>query len=739
MGDTSKHEDWPAWRGGQQHGAVASNAGPVSWAGLDDARWVTTIPGRGNSSPIVASGRVYVTTAFQSRETEQWNEAWSTLRHILVFATLLLYALSFFDVRDNTSESRIADLLVQIALATLLLLMGGLELFGDSLLDFERCVIRRWLGSSLTVTLCAAIACHRLQPTSSFILWVGLATIVFGAVVILGVPSRDHAFRGGLLANNGCIVLTLGLLPMILGLGYTSSYVVERLGKHTRRRKWLVNLTLASLLFAWLLKVIGVLVKDQQLKMGLAQPAFGLWILGVPFALVLCAFFMLWFAPVEPISDLRSKKIASVRGFLSTTLGVATGIVIGYFAIRLAIQWSPFLAYHLSNVRFGWQVSWFSLSSWIVCLLPLLAVGILRWRAPMAIRPAGRWCALVLALVVFAERNYLTAHHLLSRAIIAVNAESGETLWTTTVFRSPREPMHRDNSPATPTPVVWKSQVYAVFASGIACVSADGKPIWTNRELTFRSVYGIGASPAVDDGILVVSNLMPTQGYVAALSCENGEVLWRHDMNDVPRNAPGCSRSPQIIELNGLKTVLIWGYDGITGLSLASGKQLWSWPIDGDRGDMVSNVVIDDQQLYCSAHGGLTVFDKSQLAGCDAPEMWRTRSRGPNVSSPVVCNGLLFFVTDQGIASCIDAYSGEKCWRTRLKGEHFASLVALGDYIYFCNRNGETTVVRASRQFDQVSTNHLGIETLASYAMLKDGFVIRAGEKLIRIDNRLAK
>src|ERR1700704_5594764 len=60
-------EEWPQFRGpsGQGH---SSEAGlPVSWSESQNVVWKTPVPGSGWSSPVVAGGRVWLTTAVKDK------------------------------------------------------------------------------------------------------------------------------------------------------------------------------------------------------------------------------------------------------------------------------------------------------------------------------------------------------------------------------------------------------------------------------------------------------------------------------------------------------------------------------------------------------------------------------------------------------------------------------------------------------------------------------------------------
>jgi outer membrane protein assembly factor BamB len=60
-------EDWPQFRGPTGQGQSVERGLPVEWSESHNVRWKTPVPGRGWSSPVVAAGRVWLTTAVTSR------------------------------------------------------------------------------------------------------------------------------------------------------------------------------------------------------------------------------------------------------------------------------------------------------------------------------------------------------------------------------------------------------------------------------------------------------------------------------------------------------------------------------------------------------------------------------------------------------------------------------------------------------------------------------------------------
>jgi outer membrane protein assembly factor BamB len=55
--------DWPAFRGPAGNGVAQEDKAPLHWGPGKNVRWKASLPGPGNSSPIVSRGRVFITCA----------------------------------------------------------------------------------------------------------------------------------------------------------------------------------------------------------------------------------------------------------------------------------------------------------------------------------------------------------------------------------------------------------------------------------------------------------------------------------------------------------------------------------------------------------------------------------------------------------------------------------------------------------------------------------------------------
>jgi hypothetical protein len=104
-----------------------------------------------------------------------------------------------------------------------------------------------------------------------------------------------------------------------------------------------------------------------------------------------------------------------------------------------------------------------------------------------------------------------------------------------------------------------------------------------------------------------------------------------------------------------------------------------------------------------------------------------------NCVSRVPANGILFTVTDAGIAAALRADSGETLWRHRLPGNYFSSLVASPDAVYFTNSDGMTRVVDSDGTFRVLAQNEPGEETIASMAAADGELFIRSAAHVYAI------
>ena len=70
-GSLSEAADWTQFRGPMGQGHADVNDLPVTWSENENIAWKVALPGLGWSSPVVADGRLYLTTAVAEDETSE--------------------------------------------------------------------------------------------------------------------------------------------------------------------------------------------------------------------------------------------------------------------------------------------------------------------------------------------------------------------------------------------------------------------------------------------------------------------------------------------------------------------------------------------------------------------------------------------------------------------------------------------------------------------------------------------
>ena len=108
--------------------------------------------------------------------------------------------------------------------------------------------------------------------------------------------------------------------------------------------------------------------------------------------------------------------------------------------------------------------------------------------------------------------------------------------------------------------------------------------------------------------------------------------------------------------------------------------------------------------------------------------------------TPLIYQGLLYVLANNGVFDAYDLRTGEEVYRQRLEpvGSGFsASPVAADGKIYLSSEDGEMFVVAAGREFKQLATNSMG-ELLMATPALSDGVMyVRTAESLSAIGQKV--
>ncbi len=93
-------------------------------------------------------------------------------------------------------------------------------------------------------------------------------------------------------------------------------------------------------------------------------------------------------------------------------------------------------------------------------------------------------------------------------------------------------------------------------------------------------------------------------------------------------------------------------------------------------------------------------------------------------------------ISDNGTASCLDARTGKAHWQERIGGNFSASPVYADGKIYFQSEDGVTTVIQAANRFVNLAQSKLDERTFASFAIADGAIYLRTEKQLYRIQQK---
>jgi outer membrane protein assembly factor BamB len=370
-----------------------------------------------------------------------------------------------------------------------------------------------------------------------------------------------------------------------------------------------------------------------------------------------------------------------------------------------------------------------------------------RWKVAI---PGAAWSS----PIVWGDRIFLTAADDGGQScrILCVDAASGRILWNREIFRQPALRKESRNSYATPTPLTDGKHVYAVFGGGgFAAVDFKGTVVWTNQENEFYSRHGMGSSPLLEDGLIVMPwdwstnpdkegadkervgwQLPWDRSFVLALHANSGKQAWK--------TGRGTSRiahiTPQVwTDGTGRKQVISPAGDVVQGFDLKTGERLWTASNPGE-GVSPSAVIVDDIVIQPNGFAGAESVRAFRMTGAkgdtgESTMVWEQDKNAPKMSSMIYAAPHLFAVAEGGLAWCADAKTGEVVWRERLTGSTFSSSPILsGGKIYITGDEGITYVFKAGAKFELIAQNPLEEKVQASPAVWGDRLIIRTEKTL---------
>jgi len=325
---------------------------------------------------------------------------------------------------------------------------------------------------------------------------------------------------------------------------------------------------------------------------------------------------------------------------------------------------------------------------------------------------------------------------------VCVDRETGAILHDILLITE-KEPqwVHKLNSYASPTPFIDDGFLYCHFGTfGTACVDMRaGKLVWTNTDLHVMHENGPGGSAIVWKDLVIFHLDGSDIQYIAALNKKTGQLAWKTMRSGEMRTNPQLKKSygtPVVTQLNGQDVLISPASDWLYGYEPASGRELWKMSYGMLGFSITPRPVLGHGMLFMS-----TGFSKPAILGIkldgSKPEIaWKFPQGAPTMSSPLLVGDELYFSSDNGLFTCLDAKTGKENYRERLGGNVSSSPIVADGKIYLGNRDGLMYVIQPGKEFKLLAKNELPGAIMATPAAVDSALYVRTEKALFRLEQR---
>ncbi len=299
---------------------------------------------------------------------------------------------------------------------------------------------------------------------------------------------------------------------------------------------------------------------------------------------------------------------------------------------------------------------------------------------------------------------------------------------------------HATNSFGSPTPYVEEGRVYLHFgAYGTACLdTATGKKIWSRDDLPCNHFRGPGSSVAVYGDLLYLTFDGYDYQYLVALNKHTGETVWKKDRDFDFGNTDGDAKkaysTPSLFKV-GDRQLLISPFAGATiAYDPKTGDTIWK--VNHGGMNAAGRPLFGNGLVYINTADGPSPLLAIRPTGSgDVTDdiVWKSNKGIPKRPSQILVDDLMFMMNDSGVATCLDAKTGEQLWSERVGGDFWASPLYADGLIYCFSQSGEIPVFKAAREFELVVQNKLDDGFVASPAVSDESLILRSKTHIYRI------
>ncbi|MEK6321136.1 MAG: PQQ-binding-like beta-propeller repeat protein [Acidobacteriota bacterium] len=326
--------------------------------------------------------------------------------------------------------------------------------------------------------------------------------------------------------------------------------------------------------------------------------------------------------------------------------------------------------------------------------------------------------------------------------VMCLDRRNGKVLWERVAkVATPHEGYHHlYGSFASNSPVTDGKHLYAFFGSrGIYCYDLNGKLVWEKAfsPMRMRLGFGEGVAAVLDGNTLYLKFDQEQGSHLLALDKRSGKEIWR-----VSRDEGSSWSPPLIVTHNGRKQMVVSATTKVRSYDPATGKLIWECA--GLGSNVIPAPVITGGVVYVmSGHRepnllAIRLGREGDLTGTDAV-LWTNNRGNAYTGSPVLHDNKLYFVSDRGTLSCLDASTGKPHYlQQRLPRTYNfkASPVGANGKLYLATEEGDVVVVRMGEKYEVLAVNTLTDQMfIATPAIAGGSIYLRSQDALFCVRN----
>lgn len=338
--------------------------------------------------------------------------------------------------------------------------------------------------------------------------------------------------------------------------------------------------------------------------------------------------------------------------------------------------------------------------------------------------------------------------------LYAIDKRNGKVLWERLAHQGePIDKRHIKSTYANSTPATDGRIVVTWFGSqGVYAYDINGRFLWKvdvgRLDLGAYDIptveWGPASSPIIWNNLVILQCDNQTDSFLLALDAATGQTVWKTPREELPSwGTPTVAQTSSGPELITNASNYIRAYDPRTGKELwrlgGSSKITAPTPVYADDLIVVVSGRGPERPIFVvrpNSRGDLTLPDGKRSS---ESVVWSMTGRGSYMPTPLVYQGTLYVLNNNGLFDAYELKTGREIYRQRLPlvGSGFsASPIAADGKIYLSNEDGEILVIGAGEKFTHIGTNSMGELLMATPAMSEGVMYVRSSSSLFAIGRK---